>query len=53
MSSSGEYKDEDAVYILDPCPHCDVSSEVTNETGEEPIFCPMCGVDVNEEFSEI
>lgn len=33
------------------CPHCEVNVflSVMNED-EEPVFCPMCGEDVNEEW---
>jgi len=38
-------------YTLE-CPACEVSMEVkVFEEDELPVFCPMCGEDVNEEWT--
>ncbi len=39
-------------YTLD-CPACEVHVEAkVFEEDELPVFCPMCGEDVNEEWTE-
>ena len=42
----------DEFYYLLKCPSCDVSLNLkVFEEDELPAFCPMCGEDVNEEWS--
>ncbi len=51
VSDTGDQGTDDHVFGLE-CPHCDEPLEVHLWTGEAPIFCPMCGIDVNEEYEE-
>ena len=37
-------------WMLNDCPHCEEQVAVTTWGDSEPIFCPMCGVDVSDEF---
>lgn len=47
-----DMEDDDLYMFGLDCPHCDEFIEVTNWSGDLPIFCPMCGVDTNEEYEE-